>query len=133
MLSGICFGFLLTFLHQAGRDGVVWAMTFSRIGSVSVAIVALAATGGASLRPAGGIRWFAILPLAAVAGILDTTGNLLYTAASLTGRLDVAAVLSSLYPAGTILLAALVLRERASRSQAAGMALAMLAVAMISA
>jgi drug/metabolite transporter (DMT)-like permease len=47
--------------------------------------------------------------------------------------LDVAAILSSLYPAGTILLAVWLLRERATRSQTVGMGLALLAVAMISA
>ena len=78
-------------------------------------------------------RWRPVLPLAAAAGILDTSGNLLYTMSSLAGRLDVAAVLSSLYPAGTILLAAWLLHERATRSQTVGMGLALLAVAMISA
>jgi drug/metabolite transporter (DMT)-like permease len=137
VLAGICFGFLLTFLHVAGRDSVLWALTFSRVGSVSCAAVLGIVTARRfrrqrAVKPAG-VGWIAILPLAAVAGILDTTGNLLYTASSLTGRLDVAAVLSSLYPAGTILLAAGLLRERATRSQTAGMALAIVAVAMISA
>jgi drug/metabolite transporter (DMT)-like permease len=50
---------------------------------------------------------------------------------SLGGRLDVAAVLSSLYPGGTILLAAIFLRERATRLQALGMAFALLAVGLI--
>jgi drug/metabolite transporter (DMT)-like permease len=79
------------------------------------------------------LRWGAIFPVAAAAGILDTAGNLLYTVSSLTGRLDVAAVLSSLYPAGTILLAVWLLRERATRGQTVGMALAIVAVVMISA
>ncbi len=60
-------------------------------------------------------------PVGRTAGILDTSGNLLYTSSSLTGRLDMAAVLSSLYPAGTILLAVWLLRERTTRSQSAGM------------
>jgi drug/metabolite transporter (DMT)-like permease len=135
VLAGICFGFLLVFLHVAGRDSVLWALTFSRVGSVSCAIT-LGIITAKSLRiktREENFRWSAILPLAAAAGILDTTGNLLYTAASLTGRLDVAAVLSSLYPAGTILLAVWLLRERATRSQTAGMILAIVAVAIISA
>jgi drug/metabolite transporter (DMT)-like permease len=135
-VAGISFGLLLVFLRVAGRDSLLWALTLSRVGSFSCALLVVLA---ASLRarpkpverPASG--WRAILPLAAAAGLLDTAGNLLYTASSVTGRLDVAAVLSSLYPAATILLAMWLLRERATRSQAAGMALAMLAVAMISA
>ena len=71
--------------------------------------------------------------LALVAGTLDTSGNLLYLIASQAGRLDVSAVLASLYPAGTMLLAAWLLRERATRSQIAGMVLALAAVALIAA
>lgn len=130
ILAGICFGFLLVFLHVAGRDSVLWALTFSRVGSVSCA-VALGIVTEKRTREAT-FRWPAIISVAAVAGILDTTGNLLYTASSLAGRLDVAAVLSSLYPAGTILLAAWLLKERATRSQTVGMILAIVAVAMIS-
>jgi uncharacterized membrane protein len=66
-----------------------------------------------------------------LAGVLDTSGNLLYLLASRTGRLDIPAVLSSLYPASTILLAAWLLRERTTRSQTVGMVLAMLAVVLI--
>lgn len=137
VLSGVCFGFLLTFLHVAGRDSVLWALTFSRVGSVSCAAVLgiLAAKSLPKKRATESAKsfWRNVLPLAAIAGILDTTGNLLYTASSLTGRLDVAAVLSSLYPAATILLAAWLLRERATRNQTVGMALAIVAVALISA
>jgi drug/metabolite transporter (DMT)-like permease len=133
VLAGVCFGFLLVFLHVAGRDSVLWALTFSRVGSVSCAVALGIFTAKKSLRTKAPFRWSAILPLAAAAGILDTTGNLLYTASSLTGRLDVAAVLSSLYPAATILLAVWLLRERATRSQTAGMILAIVAVVMISA
>jgi drug/metabolite transporter (DMT)-like permease len=60
-------------------------------------------------------------------------GNLFYIRATQLGRLDVAAVVCSLYPAGTILLAALVLHERPTRRQLAGMALALGAVMLLSA
>ena len=77
--------------------------------------------------------WGIMALLAAAAGLLDTSGNLLFTFSSLAGRLDIAAVLSSLYPAGTILLAIWLLRERATRTQTVGMVLALLAVVMITA
>ena len=52
--------------------------------------------------------------------------------ASQLGRLDVAAVISSMYPAGTILLAGIILREQPTRRQVAGIGLALAAVAMLS-
>ena len=67
------------------------------------------------------------------AGLLDTAGNLFYLRATQIGRLDVAAVVCSLYPAVTILLAALVLHERPSGRQITGMALALGAVMLLSA
>jgi drug/metabolite transporter (DMT)-like permease len=76
---------------------------------------------------------WAVLGLIAIAGIFDASGNTFYTIATRLGRLDIAAVLSSLYPASTILLAAVLLKERTTRSQAAGMALALVAVVLISA
>jgi drug/metabolite transporter (DMT)-like permease len=137
ILAGVGFGILLVFLHMGARDNVLWALTFSRVGSVSCATTLGIVMARHSRRQGRALipstRWRAVLPLAAAAGILDTSGNLLYTMSSLAGRLDVAAVLSSLYPAGTILLAAWLLHERATRSQTVGMGLALLAVAMISA
>jgi uncharacterized membrane protein len=134
-LSGICFGGMLIFMHLAAMQGVLRALIATRLTSTSIAALAglllwlkRRRSGPAKAGfPAGKILWLAML-----AGVLDTTGNLLYLCASLAARLDVAAVLSSLYPAGTILLAAWLLKERASRSQAAGMALALAAVALIS-
>ena len=63
--------------------------------------------------------------------VLDTGGNLLYIQSTRLGRLDVAAVLASLYPASTILLAAFILRERPARGQVLGMGLALVAVILV--
>ncbi len=68
---------------------------------------------------------------AAATALLDTSGNLMFIAASRAGRLDVASVLASLYPASTILMAAWMLRERPTRRQGLGMIVAAVAVVMI--
>jgi hypothetical protein len=65
-----------------------------------------------------------LLWIAGLAGLLDLAGNFLYLAASRIGRVDVSAVLAAFYPAVIIALAAWLLRERASRSQWAGVGLA---------
>ena len=133
--AGLCFGAMLILMHIAASQGVFAALTAMRISSTSVAALSGLALWIPQHRKAPAGSAFPknkVLLLALFAGVLDTTGNLLYLFASLAGRLDVAAVLSSLYPAGTMLLAAWLLKERATRTQVVGMALALASVALIS-
>lgn len=74
-----------------------------------------------------------VVPLVMFAGVLDAVGNAFFVLAAHSGRLDVAAVLSSFYPAATALLAAVVLRERVTRLRGACILLVLLAVPLISA
>ena len=151
--AGASFGFLFILLKLAGRGGVLWPLAWSRLASATLAAIVTwigarrigtrrivtrrtdGAKVGAKLDARPKLSWpgWAALGLIAIAGIFDASGNTFYTIATRLGRLDIAAVLSSLYPASTILLAAVLLKERTTRSQAAGMALALVAVVLISA
>ena len=130
--GGVGFGFYFVALKFAGSAGVIWPLATCRMGSLTVCSLLV---GGMALRTTAhedkvcltrAVMWWAM-----GAVLLDTTGNLLFIAATRAGRLDVAAVLASLYPASTILLAAWTLHERPTRRQGLGMAVAAAAVVMI--
>jgi drug/metabolite transporter (DMT)-like permease len=135
--AGGSFGCLYIFLKLAGRGGVLWPLACSRIASATLAAIVTwigLRRGRAKINSSAKLPWpgWAVLGLIAIAGVFDASGNTFYTIATRLGRLDIAAVLSSLYPASTILLAAVLLKERTTLSQAAGMALALVAVVLIS-
>lgn len=141
-VAGASFGALFILLKLAGRGGVLWPLACSR--AVSSALAALVTwfnrrpTVETPIRTRTRSGWpvwlsASLLGLVAMTGIFDASGNSFYILATRLGRLDIAAVLSSLYPASTILLAALLLKERTTRSQTFGIALALVAVVLISA
>jgi drug/metabolite transporter (DMT)-like permease len=127
--AGIGFGLYFVALKMAGPGGIFWAMATARMGSLTVCSLLLLGEG---LRSAerGRLGWRAV-GWALSTALLDTSGNLLFVAATQKGRLDVAAVLASLYPASTILLAAVTLGERPTRRQGFGMLTAVVAVVLI--
>lgn len=129
-VAGIGFGVYFVALRMANPLGVFMPMTLARVGSlITCGLIFLFLTVRGTT---GGGRITATTALWALsAGALDTTGNLLFIAATRAGRLDVAAVLASLYPASTIVLAGWLLHERLSRRQWMGMAIAGGAVLMI--
>jgi drug/metabolite transporter (DMT)-like permease len=127
VLAGVLFGLFLVAGKQAGHGGVFWPLVAARTAStlLMLAIVALSPRDTRSLRTA-------LLPIL-LSGLLDSAANALFIAATRHGRLDVAAVLSSLYPASTVILARALLKERLSATQNAGIVGALLSVALISA
>lgn len=132
MIGGLGFGIYFVALKLAGTTGVVWPLATARMGSLStctlllLVLISRGSAKGATIRITRKVFLWA-----AMAALLDTSGNLLFIAATRAGRLDVAAVLASLYPASTILMAAWMLRERPTRRQSLGMAVAVVAVVMV--
>jgi len=133
LLAGVSFGIYFIGLREANSAGLLWAMATARIGSVCTTAAALSLmalfapkSGGAGVSFGSRAIRFAMMTV-----LLDTAGNLMFIASTRMGRLDVAAVLASLYPASTIILAAWILHERPTTRQRWGMALALAAVVMI--
>lgn len=125
--AGAGFGIYFVALKYAGSGGVIWPMATARMGSISACLLILLA-----LRGAGTVRTSRkVIGWVLSTALFDTSGNLIFISATRAGRLDVAAVLASLYPASTILLAAWVMKERPTTRQAWGMAVAVAAVVLI--
>jgi drug/metabolite transporter (DMT)-like permease len=134
LIGGVGFGIYFVALRLANPLGVLEPMALARAASLVTCALLLVIVSLRSKRGVTEAR--AKLTRMAVAwavgvALLDTGGNLLFIAATRSGRLDIAAVLASLYPAGTILLAAWHLHERPTRRQLTGMAIAAAAVVMI--
>jgi drug/metabolite transporter (DMT)-like permease len=125
--AGVGFGLYLICSKQAASEAVYWPLVSARAASTLEMLTIIAVTRQA-WKPSR-----KLLPYMIVAGVLDSGGNALFMYAVRHGRLDVATVLSSLYPATTVLLARLLLKERISALQTSGMIAALVAVPLIAA
>jgi len=125
VLAGCGFAGFYLCTHQAGNGSALWIAVGSRFASFVVTAVIVVAGGflGALPRPVFGI--------AVLGGICEITGSTAFVRAAQIGRLDSAAVISSLYPAVTVVLARIFLHEHFSRGRTLGMVAALAAVPMI--
>ena len=124
LLAGLGFGSFFVLIAQVSADTLFYPLVASRTVSLGVALV-MTALGRQKLP--NPIQY----PVALLSGILDTGGNVFYLLATQHTRLDVAAVLSSLYPAATVILSILILKERVSGWQWLGVACCLGAVMLI--
>lgn len=124
LLAGAGFGTQFTALGQVPPEAGLTPVALSQIVSV-IGIVAIAQARRARWLP----RRRSAVPM--VAGALAGAATLLFQLSAQSGALTVAAVVTSLYPAVTVVLAAAVLREHITRNQAIGLALAATAVVLI--
>ena len=130
--SAAGFGVVLSSIAKGAAVSPVMTMVTMRATSVPLllltAVLTVGRRGGTPLLPGR-----SLLGLIAVVGVLDVGANLLFGLATKHGALAVVAVLGSLYPAGTVLLARFLDHERLSRVQSAGVLAALAGVAMIAA
>lgn len=111
-------------LAEISATAGLWPFVLTRAVSV-LAIVPLAVRAGATLRPSGGPAARAM-----AVGVVGTVAALLFLLSTRIGQVSVNAVLASLYPVVTVLLGVLVLRERLTRGQVAGLLFAGVAFAL---
>ncbi|PQM46930.1 hypothetical protein C1Y40_02893 [Mycobacterium talmoniae] len=123
--SGLALGLNFVFIDQTPMESRLWPLLFARA-AASVMVVVVAAVSRNLQIPSG-----TPLRLALLAALLDTVANVTMLLALHVALLSLASVLIALYPAATVVLAIVVLRERVHRWQVVGMVLAMIAVAMI--
>lgn len=124
-LAGLSFGIFFVIIGSVGESTVWWPLIAARIGSLSLLL------GMTFLRKQAQIVERPLIAIAVLIGVLEVGGNACYILARQAGRLDVAAVLASLYPAGTVLLARVILKEHVGRSQVVGIAAALTAIILI--
>ncbi|GAB4547994.1 MAG: DMT family transporter [Anaerolineales bacterium] len=127
LLAGIGFGMYFVIMREATREGAtLYPMVASRSGGLLLTIVYMAFA-----RISWKVQEISTLGIIVFNAILDVSGNAFFILASQSGRLDVAAVLSSLYPGATVLLARLILKENLSKPQWVGILSALIAIMLM--
>jgi len=123
LLAGVGFGLFFVILDAVDDGTGLWPVVVSRTAGVPLYLFVWSRSGDPGLTP---------LPLLAVAaGLLDSTANVAYLLATREGLLSLVAVVASLYPAGTVFLARVVLGERLGPQRLVGVVCALGAVALI--
>lgn len=125
IVAALGFGGFFVLLHEASVRDVLWATVVQRLTGLCILVVATLV-----VRPSLAVGW-SRMPSLLLVGALDTGANVLYAYASTLGLVSLAAVLASLFPVTTVILAWIVLKERLSASQGTGVVCALTGVALI--
>ncbi len=125
IVAGLTFGAFFVFLHYGSSTSIFWTLAATRVASI---------TGLLGYSIIARERWFPTSDswgFIAMSSVLDAAGNAFYAISARMGRMDVAAVLGSLYPGSTVLLAWFILKERISPLQMIGISVALVAIVLI--
>ena len=112
---------------KPGNGSAFWFATFTKIGGLAVTVLMVVLQRAFREITPSGVRG------AVITGSIDSVGTIFFVHACQSGRLDEAVVISSLYPAVTVLLARIVLKERFTPWRFVGLLAALAAVPMIAA
>ena len=126
LLAALGFGLYFLLIDPASDDGAAWAVLIARSASA-------VATLGVALTLRSGLPGRADVPLLVTIGVFDVSANAMLAVALTKGLVGLVAVLSSLYPVVTVLLARALLGERVASTQRTGIVLALGGVAVIAA
>ena len=124
LLAGVGFGCYFVLIHAATRTAILWPMVAARLGGLIILTLYMTLRRESWKVERG--AWSLIF----LNGLLDIGGNLFFVLAGQVGRLDISAVLSSLYPGSTVILAWIFLKERLSRTQWIGIIAALIAIVL---
>jgi len=124
LLSGFFFGLYFLVIHRATLNAFFWPLVAARFAGFAAFGLFALFTRQPALPPRE------VWGLCIVNGVIDIGGNGFYILAAQAGRIDVAAVLGALYPASTVLLAWVVLKEKVNWLQALGVLLAFAAIVL---
>ncbi|MFW9780445.1 MAG: DMT family transporter [Candidatus Heimdallarchaeota archaeon] len=126
VLAGTGFGFFLVFIDRVTTGALFFPLVAARLASLGVLTIILLTKRQIDVPK--DLKMFIVIVLA---GIFDIGGNTFFALAAQTGRLDIAAVLTSFFPVVTVFLAWLILKEKITRLQIIGMVLAVLCIILI--
>jgi drug/metabolite transporter (DMT)-like permease len=126
LLAGIGFGVFFICIDHVSQTAILWPLVAVRITSILTVLCFILTRQK--------IEWPQVkqMPMIAFIGIGDTAGNVFFAMATRLGRLDISAVVASLYPAVTVLLAWFILKERLIRRQWIGVGATLCALVLIS-
>jgi drug/metabolite transporter (DMT)-like permease len=136
ILAGIAFsGFFLCLAQSGNQAGsldagmrpIFFPLMIAKLASLLTGILIVRLQG----QPMPALHARPPTPLALLSGVLDAGGNLFFLLAQQYTRLDIAVIVSSMYPVSTVVLSALVLKQKATRQQGLGLVLCLLALALI--
>jgi drug/metabolite transporter (DMT)-like permease len=124
IISGLAFGGFFIFIARIEPGYIFSPLIFGKLAAAAVGLLFIAYFKLPLPNP---IKH----PIAVFSGVLDIFANVLYLVSTSLTRVDIAAVLVCTYPAATVILAMLIFKEKISRSQALGVLVCVIAVAMI--
>jgi drug/metabolite transporter (DMT)-like permease len=125
IFAGLGFGIFYVLIDQVSENAILWPLVSARGASILLILL----TGWLTKQIE--IPALKQIPIIVLAGFFDTTGNVFFAIATRIGRLDISAILSSLYPAVTVLLAWFILNEKLSRRQWFGVIITLVAIILI--